>query len=123
DHWNPANPYVHLLVRGAAEDGSSLVIHREYISRGLRARAVDLATVELGPRSERQIRSKLTGELDAERWTGLDRTIQRVSARAAGGVIDMRPDAGGARGDGQIRALMIGRLQRLERMGLARPVG
>jgi type IV secretory pathway VirD2 relaxase len=33
-HWNTDNPHVHLLVRGVAEDGSDLVISRDYISLG-----------------------------------------------------------------------------------------
>jgi len=33
DHWNTDNPHVHLLVRGVAEDGSDLVISRDYWSR------------------------------------------------------------------------------------------
>jgi type IV secretory pathway VirD2 relaxase len=38
DHWNTDNPHVHLLVRGVDEAGQDLVISRDYISRGLRAR-------------------------------------------------------------------------------------
>jgi type IV secretory pathway VirD2 relaxase len=37
DHWNTDNPHVHLIVRGKETDGRDLVIHREYITRGLRA--------------------------------------------------------------------------------------
>jgi type IV secretory pathway VirD2 relaxase len=37
-HWNTDNPHVHLLVRGVAENGSDLVISRDYISHGLRSR-------------------------------------------------------------------------------------
>jgi len=38
-HWNTDNPHIHLIVRGKETDGRDLVIHREYITRGLRARA------------------------------------------------------------------------------------
>jgi type IV secretory pathway VirD2 relaxase len=41
-HWNADNPHVHLVVRGVADDGSDLVISRDYISHGLRSRAEDL---------------------------------------------------------------------------------
>ena len=51
DHWNTDNPHVHLILRGKEESGRDLVIHRDYISRGLRARAQELATIELGPRA------------------------------------------------------------------------
>ncbi|MDR3529301.1 MAG: DUF3363 domain-containing protein [Rhodopila sp.] len=123
DHWNTDNPHVHLIVRGKNDDGHDLVIHREYISRGMRARAQDLATIELGPRAEHEIRAKLAGEVVEERWTQLDRTLRRIAAARDGGVIDMRPECDGIADDRQIRSLLIGRLQRLETMGLARPMG
>jgi type IV secretory pathway VirD2 relaxase len=121
DHWNTDNPHVHLTLRGKEEGGRDLVIQREYISRGLRARAQELATIELGPRSEREIRTRLTEEVRAERWTQLDRTLQR--AAAADDVIDLRPTSDGSGDDRQLRVLLIGRLQRLEAMGLARAIG
>jgi type IV secretory pathway VirD2 relaxase len=52
DHWNTDNPHVHVLVRGHADDGRDLVISRDYISRGFRARAEERVTLELGPRTE-----------------------------------------------------------------------
>ncbi len=76
DHWNTDNPHIHVLVRGVADDGTDLVISRDYISRGLRARAAERVTLELGPRSELDIRTALEKEVDAERWTSLDRTLQ-----------------------------------------------
>jgi type IV secretory pathway VirD2 relaxase len=121
DHWNTDNPHVHLIVRGIGEEGDALVIHRDYISRGMRARAVELATLELGPRSEWDVHRKLALDVDAERWAGLDRAIQRVAERSPGGVIDLRPDPA-ADGDPRTRALVIGRLRRLEGMGLARAI-
>ena len=70
DHWNTDQPHVHVLARGVAEDGSDLVISREYISRGLRTRAEELVGLELGRRSEQAIRSGLEQQVGAERWTG-----------------------------------------------------
>ena len=119
DHWNTDQPHVHVLVRGRADDGADLVIGREYISRGLRTRAEELAATELGPRSEAAIARSLEREVSAERWTGLDRAL-RAAADDGGGVVDLRP--GGA-GDPELRRLMIGRAQALERFGLAEPVG
>lgn len=120
DHWNTDNPHVHLLVRGVAADGSDLVIARDYISRGLRSRAEDLVALELGPKPEREVRSALERDVDAERWTRLDAEL-RMGADEAGRV-DLRPDAAGKR-DPQLRRLLVGRAQRLERMGLATPAG
>ena len=123
DHWNTDNPHIHLLVRGKQMDGRDLVIHREYITRGLRVRAQELATIELGPRAEQEIRAKLAYEVAAERWTNLDRTLQRAAAASPDGILDLRPDGEGWADDRQLRGLLIGRLQRLEAMGLARSVG
>ena len=123
DHWNTDNPHVHLIVRGKETDGRDLVIHREYITRGLRARAQELATIELGPRVEQEIRAKLADEVAAERLTNLDRTLQRAAAIAPDGILDFRPERDGWADDRQVRGLLIGRLQRLEAMGLARSVG
>jgi hypothetical protein len=107
-----------VLVRGVASVGKDLVIDRSYISEGLRARAEQRVTVELGPRSERDIQNALRREVDAERWTSLDRKLQRQ--RDDLGVVDLRPEASGQRRD---RSLLIGRAQVLERMGLAERIG
>ena len=77
DHWNTDNPHVHLLVRGKANDGSDLVISRDYISRGIRARAEQLSTAELGPKSEREVQSALERDVAAERWARLDSALRR----------------------------------------------
>jgi type IV secretory pathway VirD2 relaxase len=120
DHWNTDNPHVHVLIRGKAEDGQDLVISRAYISRGFRDRAAERVTLELGPRSELEIRSSLEREVDAERWTGLDRALRNI-ADENGGVADLRP--GGADGDPESRRLMLGRAKKLERLGLAEQIG
>jgi len=76
DRWNTDNPHVHVLIRGRADGGQDLVIGRDYISRGFRARAEDRVTLELGQRSEREIQSALEREVEAERWTNLDRALR-----------------------------------------------
>ncbi len=89
DHWNTDNPHVHILVRGKADDGRDLVISRDYISRGLRARAEDLVQLELGPRSEREISQALETQVTAERWTDLDRGLRSLADDHAG-IADLR---------------------------------
>jgi type IV secretory pathway VirD2 relaxase len=116
DHWNTDNPHIHVLIRGRAEDGQDLVISRDYISRGFRDRAAERVTLELGPRSERDIQSALEREVEAERWTSLDRAL-RIAADEGAGVADLRPNASGE--DLSLRRLMVGRAARLERLGLA----
>jgi type IV secretory pathway VirD2 relaxase len=120
DHWNTDHPHVHLLVRGVDDTGADLVISRDYISRGLRSRADELVSIELGPRPEHEIRNALEKEVTAERWTRLDVEI-RIAADETG-YIDLRPQATGA-DDPESRRLMIGRVRHLERMGLATPAG
>jgi type IV secretory pathway VirD2 relaxase len=82
------------------------VISRDYITRGMRARAEDLVTTELGPKTGLEIRSALESEVTAECWTRLDRAIARQADET--GLIDLRPSPAD-----RIRRLMIGRLQRL----------
>jgi len=119
DHWNTDNPHVHVLVRGRADDGRDLVISRDYISRGFRARAEERVTLELGPRTEQEIRFALEREVEAERGTGLDRVL-RGAADEGAGVADLRP--GVPDSDPELRRLMIGRAAKLERLGLAEQV-
>jgi type IV secretory pathway VirD2 relaxase len=120
DHWNTDNPHVHVLVRGRADDGRDLVISRDYISKGFRGRATERVTLELGPRSEQEIRVGLENEVGAERWTSLDRSLRDVSDEC-GGVADLRPSSAGE--DPELRRLMIGRAAKLERLGLADQIG
>ena len=115
DHWDTDNPHTHVVLRGVDETGSDLVIARDYISHGVRGRASEIATDLLGPQTEREMRERMTREVDQQRWTGLDR---QLAERAQDGVIDLRElstdsDAGFRRG------LLTGRLQTLERLGLA----
>ena len=116
DHWNTDNPHVHLLVRGVDEVGADLVVSRDYISRGLRSRADDLVDIELGPKPEHAIRSALEMEITAERWTRIDQEIQRAADET--GYVDLRPDRS-APVDPELRRLMVGRLQHIEKLGLA----
>ena len=120
DHWNTDNPHIHVLVRGRADDGQDLVISRDYISQGFRGRAAERVTLELGPRSEQEIRAGLENEVGAERWTSLDRSLRDISDEG-GGIADLRP--GGAGEDPELRRLMLGRAAKLERLGLAEQVG
>jgi type IV secretory pathway VirD2 relaxase len=119
DHWNTDNPHVHIILRGRTDDGQDLVISRDYIKDGMRARAADLVTQEMGPRTDLDIHRSLTAQVEAERWTQLDRQLVRDSRDR--GVIDLAPDPN-AQPD-EYRALKLGRLSKLETLGLAEQVG
>ncbi|OCC23803.1 type VI secretion protein [Croceicoccus estronivorus] len=118
EHWNTDNPHVHIIVRGVAEDGQNLVISRDYIREGMRAQAREIVTQELGPRTDLEIRQSLERQVEAERWTEIDRDLSRTMQRD--GVIDMAPEPG-VRPDGD-HVLRMGRLRKLERLGLANEI-
>jgi type IV secretory pathway VirD2 relaxase len=115
DHWNTAHPHIHLIVRGVRGDGENLVIARDYIKEGMRNRARDLITQELGLRTDHDIRRTLEHQIGTERWTTLDRQIARDSNRV--GVIDLAPHPN--RQPDEFHALKVGRLRKLESLGLA----
>lgn len=119
DHWNTDNPHVHIIVRGRTDDGQDLVISRDYIKEGMRARAQNLVTLELGPRTDNEIRRGLERQVEAERWTNLDRQLARDGYRT--GVIDLAPHPD--RQPDEFHALKVGRLRKLETLGLADQVG
>lgn len=119
DHWNTDNPHVHVLVRGRTDDGQDLVINRDYIKSGLRDRAQDLITQELGLRTDHDIRQFLNRQIDAERWTVLDRQLMRDAN--AHGIIDTAPASDRPADD--FLAQKVGRLRKLERLGLAEQLG
>ncbi|MFH1797391.1 MAG: DUF3363 domain-containing protein [Pseudomonadota bacterium] len=118
DHWNTDNPHVHVIVRGRTDDGQDLVIDRDYIKSGIRDRAQDLVTQELGPRTDLDISRALDRQIEAERWTQLDR--QLVRDRNEHGVIDVAPSPD--RQPDEYLTQKIGRLRHLERLGLAETI-
>lgn len=119
DHWNTEHPHVHIIIRGRTDDGQDLVIDRDYIKQGMRDRAQDLITQELGPRTDQEIRRTLERQIDSERWTNLDRQLSRDAHRT--GVIDMAPHAD--QQTDEFHAMKVGRLRKLESLGLADQVG
>ncbi|AKM10342.1 relaxase/mobilization nuclease domain-containing protein [Croceicoccus naphthovorans] len=119
DHWNTEHPHVHLIVRGVRDDGQDLVISRDYIKEGMRDRARDLITQELGPRTDLDIRRTLERQIGAERWTQLDRQLFRDAGKT--GVIDVAPEVG--RQPDAYAVEKVGRLRKLAALGLASEIG
>jgi type IV secretory pathway VirD2 relaxase len=115
DHWNTEHPHVHLIVRGVRDDGENLVISRDYIKDGMRDRARELITEELGPRTDREIRRTVESQISTERWTNLDRQLARDASGT--GIVDLAPRAD--RQPDEFHSLKIGRLRKLETLGLA----
>ena len=113
DHFNTGHPHSHIVMRGKDDQGKDLVIARDYIAHGIRARASELVTRELGPEGELESLRKLENEVGAERFTRLDRAILRDVDEGT-----LRLAAKPER-DPRRRAMRTGRLRTLEQMGLA----
>ena len=75
NHHNTDNPHVHIVVRGVDRDGSDLRIDRQYIARGMRWRAQETLTRELGPRQEFEFSRSRAADIERERFTEIDRTL------------------------------------------------
>ena len=117
DHHNTGHPHTHIIVRGVLDDGRILNIAGDYIAHGVRHRASELVTRELGHQSEIELQTKLQNEVEAERVTRLDRML--LSEQQEHGVIDLRPGEGATFLVRENRNLMIGRVRHLERYGVA----
>ena len=123
DHFDTAHPHTHIIARGVTHDGKGLNIAGEYISRGIRGRLEEELTRELGWKSELAIQQEMKREVDAMRVTTADRHIADGIDKLTN-VIDLR--AGSAASTfGQHsplnRHILIGRMNHLEKMGLAQP--
>ena len=118
DHWNTDNPHLHILVRGRGDDGRDLVIAGDYIAQGLRGRTERLVTLELGPRTEREISASLDAEVGADRWTSLDQGLVR-RAQGPDRVADLRQQAPSSDDDRRL----LGRVGHLAKLGLAEEAG
>lgn len=116
DHFNTEHPHTHIVLRGRDNTGKDLVIARDYIGQGMRRRASELLTLELGPQTESEIRHKLERQVEQDRFTDLDRQLVR---RADDGVVNLEASFNQQENRNQ-RAVQIGRLRVLARRGLAK---
>ena len=113
DHYNTGQPHTHIVIRGKDDLGQDLVITRDYMSHGLRMRARELVTMELGPELEYDMTMKLAREVNAERMTRLDRSLLKHVDQGFLVVSAMPPE------DRQTHASHMGRLKTLQSLGLA----
>jgi len=115
DHHNTGHPHSHIVIRGRDARMRDVVIARDYLMNGLRETAEDLVSKRLGPRRALEIAQARESEVSQDRWTGLDRDIDK-------GVLGGRIALGEASGSGARfdRALKLQRLRHLESLGLAR---
>src|SRR3546814_15040001 len=101
--------------RGPEDRGANLVIAREYISHGIRERAMRLATLDLGPRTDLEIEARLREDSGAERLTTIDRRLVRD--------MDENRIVGASDSDPSQQSLRAARLQKLGQLGLADKLG
>jgi len=113
DHFNTGHPHTHIVIRGRDDQGRDLVMARDYIAHGVRARAQGPITFELGPETDLERVQKLFNEANQERLTRLDRSLL---ARAKDGILVI---TSAEEHDPVQQTLKICRLKTLERLGLA----
>jgi hypothetical protein len=65
DHHNTGHPHTHIIVRGVTDDGKTLNIAGDYIAHGIRERASEAVTRELGWQTEQEVARSLEREIDA----------------------------------------------------------
>ena len=118
DHHNTGHPHTHIIIRGRDEMGRDLVIAPNYLMQGLRGRASQLVTDELGPRRELDILRAEQREITADRFTGVDR---KLAGMLKEGAVSIEP----ANTEAQRfeRAALLQRLRHLEGLHLAERVG
>ncbi|KTW16588.1 hypothetical protein NS258_03500 [Sphingomonas sanguinis] len=115
NHHNTGHPHVHVIVRGKDELGADLVINGDYLANGIRERASELTTLELGPVTEIEQSRKLSAEIGQDRFTRIDRAM---TEEADDRFLDLRDVPSDPRHQFD-RTLRLRRLARLETMGLA----
>lgn len=113
DHFDTGHPHTHIVVRGKDDRGENLVIARDYISHGFRHSAENLITLELGPQNEYELQTKLSHEINLERFTRLDREILKRSENNQFEPSDY------IAGQHERRQFHLRRLKVLEQLGLA----
>jgi type IV secretory pathway VirD2 relaxase len=115
DHHNTGHPHTHIVLRGRDNLGKDLVIARDYVAHGMRERAAEIITLDLGPRSELEIASRFDLQVGQERFTDLDRMLKRAASPENVVELSAAPVSVG-------HHHWAGRLQTLGRLGLAEEI-
>jgi type IV secretory pathway VirD2 relaxase len=111
NHYDTEHPHAHVIIRGVDRDGREVRLARAYISNGLRVRAQELATAELGPRHALDVQRTRAKEVTQDRFTSLDREIERL---ARDNLVEVAPQAGITD-----TSVLVARLKHLEGVRLA----
>jgi len=111
-HFDTDQPHAHVLLPGRRASGRDLVIPRDYVAYGFRARAQEVAQERLGDLSRHDAERRIWRETRSDGFTGFDRRL--LASMDAERMVD---DAEGLRT--AWAALTRGRLIHLEALGLA----
>jgi type IV secretory pathway VirD2 relaxase len=113
DHYNTGHPHSHIIIRGHDDLGKDLIMTHDDVSHGIRHQAQDLVTLELGPELDFDRQIKTARDVDAERFTRLDRSLL-AQAQDNFLVVSAMPPS-----DTMTHAAQMGRLRKLQSYGLA----
>ncbi|WP_084398829.1 DUF3363 domain-containing protein [Henriciella aquimarina] len=118
DHYNTGHPHTHVVIRGRDARMKDVVIAKDYLMGGIREAAEDIVTRRLGPRRDLEILRARHSEIDKDRFTGIDRTLERAAQDRV--VIIEKAHTEADRFD---RHLALARLRHLKSLGLAEKSG
>lgn len=115
-HFDTDQPHAHVLMPGRRANGSDLVIPRDYVTYGFRARTQEAAQERLGDLSRHDAERRVWRETQRDGFTSFDRRL--LASMDGEGMV---ADAVGGRN--AWAALTRGRLAHLESLGLAERQG
>ncbi|WP_313472369.1 DUF3363 domain-containing protein [Brevundimonas sp.] len=115
-HFDTDQPHAHVLMPGRRANGRDLVIPRDYVAYGFRARAQEAAQERLGDLSRLDAERRVWRETQRDGFTSFDRRL--LASMDGEGMV---ADAVGGRN--AWAALTRGRLAHLESLGLAERQG
>ncbi|MEP6654533.1 MAG: hypothetical protein ABJA82_14325 [Myxococcales bacterium] len=113
NHHNTDNPHVHIVIRGVDRDGGDVRIDGPYIGRGMRWRAQEVATRELGPRLENDLSRPPALDINRVGLTEIDGVLD--GHLAADRTVTLKSLLSAPGGEGR---WCVGRLQTLEQLRL-----
>jgi type IV secretory pathway VirD2 relaxase len=119
DHTDTAHPHVHVVVRGKTQRGADLLIAQDYITEGMRLRAREISNEMLGPLTPEVRIARIAREVEAMRFTRLDRHLVQT---ARSGAIDLSSSASSGLHP-EVLVSAYRRMRFLEAEGLVQPLG
>jgi type IV secretory pathway VirD2 relaxase len=123
-HHNTEHPHVHIALRGIDERGAALRLPRSFVQFGIRQLAEDLATKQIGYRTERDALEAQRREVSQLRFTSLDRVIGRNRVPESDYFTVRKSAAAPRTRFGRAREHYLNaRLAQLEKIGLAARTG